>query len=152
MAQLQIGSDLCGVSRLVGRHYEVVSAIYRVLGAKIGKRVYWPGSGFDVLEYDLIDIGDDVVFGSRSVLMTRSIHRSAPIVIKNNAMLADRCLMLPGSTLSQGSVVGTGGLVSEGSVIPVGSVWVGSKGGQAVNVVPEDNSVKGQKMHSAFGK
>lgn len=38
----------------------------RALGAKVGKRVFWPGSGLlGVVEFDLLNIGDDVVFGSR---------------------------------------------------------------------------------------
>lgn len=77
----------------------------RLLGAKVGERVYWPGSGFDVVEYDLIEIGNDVVFGSRSLLMTRSTERSSRITIGDNAMLADRCVVLPGAHLKQGTVL-----------------------------------------------
>jgi acetyltransferase-like isoleucine patch superfamily enzyme len=89
MANLMDGSDLCGVAYLVGRHYEIISSIYRLLGAKVGQRVYWPGSGFDIVEYDLLEIGDDVVFGSRSIIMTRSTERSAKVVIADNAMLGN---------------------------------------------------------------
>lgn len=46
----------------------MVSRLYRLFGSKIGKRVYWPGSGFKVVEYDLFEVGDDVVFGSRSTV------------------------------------------------------------------------------------
>mmetsp|Transcript_37274 Transcript_37274/g.99245 ORF Transcript_37274/g.99245 Transcript_37274/m.99245 type:complete len:111 (-) Transcript_37274:216-548(-) len=38
--------------------------ILRLLGAKVGKRIYWPGSGIEgLVEYDLLEVGDDVVFG-----------------------------------------------------------------------------------------
>ena len=33
-----------------------VAWIYRALGAKIGKRVFFPGSGLRVLEYDLLEV------------------------------------------------------------------------------------------------
>ena len=44
------------MASLLGTHYEGVSRIYRALGATVGARVYWPGSGlklsglFDLLE------------------------------------------------------------------------------------------------------
>jgi hypothetical protein len=47
MGTLLPGGDLGGVSRVIGTHYELVSGIFRALGANIGKNVYWPGSGLD---------------------------------------------------------------------------------------------------------
>jgi hypothetical protein len=44
MARLMPGGDLGKVAPLVGRNLEVVSWIYRMLGAKIGKRIWWPGA------------------------------------------------------------------------------------------------------------
>jgi len=152
MKALLNGTDLCGVAPLVGKHYEIISTIYRSLGAKVGERVYWPGSGFEVVDYDLLEIGNDVVFGSRSVIMTRSVDRAAKVVIGDSAMLADRCVVLPGATLAKGSVLGTGGLARENFHYPMGSVWVGSTRGNAVSVLPEDESVKGKKIFSPFGK
>lgn len=67
-------------AKLVGTHYEIISKIYRALGATIGKRVYWPGSGLDVVEFDLLEIGDDVVFGSRSSVMTSCADRLDRII------------------------------------------------------------------------
>ena len=43
--------DLGGVGVLLGKHYETYSFCLRLLGAKVGKHVYWPGSGVDVTEY-----------------------------------------------------------------------------------------------------
>jgi hypothetical protein len=40
------------------------------MGAKIGKRIYWPGSGVVCEDPELLEIGDDVVFGSRSEILT----------------------------------------------------------------------------------
>ena len=56
MSKLLPGGGLSGVARLVGTHYEIVSIIYRLLGAKVGQRVYWPGSGLDIVEYDLLTV------------------------------------------------------------------------------------------------
>ena len=57
MSKLLPGGGLSGVARLVGTHYEIVSIIYRLLGARVGQRVYWPGSGLDIVEYDLLTVG-----------------------------------------------------------------------------------------------
>ena len=73
---------------ILGSHYEVVSVssdpshaprevltnfhqvVFRAMGAKIGRRVYWPGSSVYCLDPELLDVGDDVVFGSRSEFFT----------------------------------------------------------------------------------
>jgi acetyltransferase-like isoleucine patch superfamily enzyme len=60
------------------------------LGSKIGKNVYWPGSGVDVVEFDLLEIGDDVVFGSRSEILLSTATRMDKVVIEDGCMLADR--------------------------------------------------------------
>ena len=57
---------------------------------QIGKRVYWPGSGLEIVEFDLLTIGDDVVFGSRSVVLTSTTEESKPIVFEAGSMIADR--------------------------------------------------------------
>jgi acetyltransferase-like isoleucine patch superfamily enzyme/acyl carrier protein len=152
MAKLLPGGDLGGVSHLVGTHYGIISIIYRALGAKVGKRVYWPGSGLDIVEYDLLEVGDDVVFGSRSVIMTSTSEHSNRIVLESGAMLADRCIMLPGSTLKQGCVLGSGSLATVDFVGPTGSMWVGNKAGCATMVSPEDLSYKTKSLVSPFGR
>ena len=63
-------------------HYEMVYSyrrqtddpflkiVYRVMGAKIGQCIYWPGSGMYCPDPELLDIWDDLFFfGSRSLLI-----------------------------------------------------------------------------------
>lgn len=152
MARLLPGGSLGGVAKLVGTHYAIVSAIYRLLGSKIGKRIYWPGSGLEIVEYDLLEIGDDVVFGSRSVVLTSSAKRSARVVLEAGCMVADRCVILPGVTLRRGAVLGSGSLAAEGMDIAVGSVWVGSRSGCAINVAPSDPSYATNDTMTPFGR
>jgi acetyltransferase-like isoleucine patch superfamily enzyme len=52
--------------------------------------------GLMIVEFDLLEIGDDVVFGSRSIMMTTSAEKSSKIVINSGAMVADRCVLMPG--------------------------------------------------------
>ncbi|BDA51313.1 probable peroxisomal-coenzyme A synthetase at N-terminal half [Coccomyxa sp. Obi] len=131
MAKLLPGGDLGKVAPLVGRNLELVSCIYRAMGAKIGKRVWWPGSGLDMVEYDLLEIGDDVVFGSRSAVITTDTEESQRVVIGNGAMVADRCVLLPGTRVGRNAVLGSGTLAPKGFDAPGGSVWLGSSGGEA---------------------
>ncbi len=58
--------------------------------------MYWPGSGLEIVEFDLLTVGDDVVFGSRSVVITSSTTCSKRVILENGCMIADRCVILPG--------------------------------------------------------
>lgn len=126
--------DLNGVAPLVGTHYEAISVIYRILGAKIGRRVYWPGSGLDIVEVDLLSVGDDVVFGSRSTLMPADAYEAKPIRIEDGAMLADRCVVLPGVVIGRNTVLGSGALARKNATYEAGGVFVGSRFGDAVRL------------------
>jgi len=140
MERLWSKGHMRDVSKLVGTHYGIVSLIFRAFGSKVGKYVYWPGSGLEIVEYDLLDVGDCVTFGSRSVVMTSTVIRSDNITFESGSMIADRCVVLPGTKMCQGSILGSGGLAAEDFIAPTGSVWVGSSQGSAVNIAPADNS------------
>lgn len=59
--------------------------------------MYWPGSGLEIVEFDLLTVGDDVVFGSRSVVITSSTTCSKRVTFEAGCMIADRCVVLPGT-------------------------------------------------------
>ncbi|KAJ3064506.1 hypothetical protein HDU98_012091 [Podochytrium sp. JEL0797] len=124
--------ELCGTYSLLGRHYQAISAVYRLLGATVGKRIYWPGTPMTIYEHDLLVVGDDVVFGSRSKLMFTDAIESRKIVIGAGAMVADRCVLLPGVTIGKNTMIGTGSLLPKNRHFSVGSTWIGSKNGEAV--------------------
>ncbi|KAG8630866.1 hypothetical protein KVT40_000006 [Elsinoe batatas] len=117
---------------LFGAHYEVTSKIYRAFGAKVGQRVYWPGTGPAVQDFDLLDIGDDVVFGSRSYIQTSDGYGSHTVKVGNGAMISDRVVLLPGTTVGDKTVLGSGALSRRDKSYEPGTVWVGSRGGEAV--------------------
>ncbi len=119
------------VTELVGRHYELVSILFRMLGAKVGKRVFWPGnqpifSG----EFDLLEIGDDVVFGSRSFFCATTIDSAEKIVLCAGSNVADNCVVLPGSVIGKNAVLGSNSLCPEGWYLPEASVWFGARESQ----------------------
>jgi acetyltransferase-like isoleucine patch superfamily enzyme len=120
------------VTDLMGRHYENVSRLYRILGAKVGKRVFWPGNqpvcnGL----FDLLEIGDDAVFGSRSTLLCASVDRLDKIVLCAGANVSDNCVVLPGTVVGRNAVLGSNSISREGAYLPSGSVWFGNTGGES---------------------
>ncbi|KDR80877.1 hypothetical protein GALMADRAFT_241361 [Galerina marginata CBS 339.88] len=119
---------------ILGTHYEIVSIVYRAMGAKIGKRIYWPGSGILCPDPELLDIGDDVVFGSRSALITTDRLGSGKIVIESGAMIADRVILLPKTQVGRGAVMGSGSLGKRNTEYEAGSTWIGNENGEAVRL------------------
>ncbi|KAK4503390.1 hypothetical protein PRZ48_004305 [Zasmidium cellare] len=120
------------LTELFGTHYEATSIFARALGSSVGKRVYWPGTGPSVQDWDLIDVGDDVVFGSRSHLVTSDGAGSDYVRIKSGAMVADRVVLLPGVELGEKVVMGSGALTRRNRQYAPETTWVGSKGGEAL--------------------
>ncbi|KAH8673483.1 hypothetical protein BX600DRAFT_410242 [Xylariales sp. PMI_506] len=127
-------SRLHEMTEILGQHYEGTSTAYRMMGAKVGKRVYWPGTGPSVGDYHLLDVGNDVVFGSRSHIVNSDGISSEPIKIGDNAMIADRVCLLPGVTIGKGAVMGSGSLTRRNKTYEDESTWVGSRGGDAVSL------------------
>lgn len=120
------------MTSMFGQHYEATSVAVRMLGGKIGKRVYWPGTGPSIGDYHLLNIGNDVVFGSRAHLITSDGTSSDKITIGDRAMIADRVTLLPGVEIGERTTMGSGALTRRGNFYASDGVFVGSKGGDAV--------------------
>ena len=114
---------------LMGRHYENVSRLYRLLGAKVGKRVFWPGHQLVTTgTFDLLEIGDDCVFGSRSCLINGTTDRCEKIILCAGANVADNCVVMAGTVVGKNAVLGSNSISPEGMYLPASSVWFGSNG------------------------
>ncbi|POR37392.1 Putative peroxisomal-coenzyme A synthetase-like protein [Tolypocladium paradoxum] len=125
-------SQLQEMTTMFGQHYEATSVALRMLGSKVGKRVYWPGTGPSIGDYHLLDVGNDVVFGSRAHLVTSDGTGSERITIGDRAMIADRACLLPGVDIGEQAVMGSGALTRRGKSYGPGGNFVGSRGGDAV--------------------
>lgn len=69
------------------------------MGAKIGRRIYWPGSGIQYCpDPELLEIGDDVVFGLGPVLMTTDSLGTAKIVVEDGGEEVDEFVGFRGSS------------------------------------------------------
>ncbi|EHK46238.1 hypothetical protein TRIATDRAFT_80644 [Trichoderma atroviride IMI 206040] len=127
-------SRLHDMTAMFGQHYEATSIALRLLGGRIGKRIYWPGTGPGIGDYHLIDIGNDVVFGSRSRFITSDGTGSEKITVEDRVMIADRVCLLPGVTVGTQATMGSGSLTRRGASYAPGGVFVGSKGRDCVHL------------------
>ena len=130
------------VTTLFGLHYEATSTALRMLGAKVGKRVYWPGAGPEIQDYHLLDVGNDVVFGSRSNFLTSDGFGSEKIIIRDNAMIADRVCLLAGADIGAHTIMGSGASTRRGKIYPAWGTYLGSKGGDAVCLTAAGSNTK----------
>ena len=126
------GTAFHKLTDLFGAHYNFTSFAVRAMGGKVGSRVYWPGTGPSIQDFDLLDVGNDVVFGSRSHLVTSDGIGSDFVRIGDGAMVSDRVVLLPGSTLGSKTVMGSGALSRRDKLYAANTTWVGSKQGEAV--------------------
>ena len=142
MSRLLPDGKFCGAGEILGKHYKYTTFIWRALGAKVGERIFWPGSGVHVADgmYDLIEIGDDVVFGSRSRLYPSDALGALPIHIARGANVADRCIIYGGVTLHPEALLGSGGVAPRRTTLNAGSIHVGSRDGRAVMLNPGKSS------------
>lgn len=133
-----------GAIGVIGKHYEYTSIVYRALGAKIGKRVFWPGSGVLVADgmFDLLEVGDDVVWGSRSLVFPGDGAGAIPVRIGAGGNVSDRCVLYAGATLLEDACLGSGSVAGRKTKFGVGSIWVGSRNGAAVMLDPGQNPEK----------
>ncbi len=70
----------------------------------------------------------DVIW--RTQVITTDTKESQKVVIGDGAMVADRCVLLPGTRIGRNAVLGSGTLAPKGFDAPGGSVWLGSSGGE----------------------
>ena len=136
------------LTKLFGSHYEFTSILVRAMGGKVGRRVYWPGTGPSIEDFDLIEIGDDVVFGSRSHIVTSDALGSELIRIGNGAMIADRVVLSPGTVVGDGAVLGSGAFMKRNQKCAPESVWVGNRKGSAICLSSSNTSTQSIKQRS----
>ncbi|KAI1172946.1 hypothetical protein F4777DRAFT_581417 [Nemania sp. FL0916] len=132
MNAIMPNTALLELTHLFGQHYEATSVAIRLLGGKAGQYIYWPGTGPSIGDYELLRVGNNVVFGSRSHFITSDGIGSDYITIKDGAMIADRVVAHPGVIVGQGATLGSGCLTQRGRAYEPNGVYVGSKGGDSV--------------------
>jgi non-ribosomal peptide synthetase-like protein len=100
---------------------------FRLLGARIGRRVYMETTDFS--EFDLATIGDEVALNADCTIQT---HLFEDRVMKMSTIdIAPRCavgaasLVLYDTRMEEGSRLGPLSLLMKGEVLPAGTSWQG---------------------------
>ncbi|KAK3270755.1 hypothetical protein CYMTET_20863 [Cymbomonas tetramitiformis] len=109
---------------------ELLSIRYRLLGAKIGRRVQI--DFFYCVEHDLITVEDNVTFGSKVVLHPADEEVNERIYIEEEANVLDHCLLMPGARVQREAMLGTYSLAAKGATFAPGSIHTGNENGNAV--------------------
>ena len=126
--------------------------IYGLLGAKIGKRCFMSllSLGFGI---DMFAAGEDCWFGSGSVAFPAEQCENGDILLRritvgNGVLLAERCVLSPGSTIGNYCTVGSLTLVPSNQVFRGFSTHVGSPAIQIdCTITRPESTPKKQQSH-----
>jgi non-ribosomal peptide synthetase-like protein len=108
------------------------SWIWRLLGVRVGRKLYDDGCG--VPEKTLVSIGDGCTLNSSTVIQCHSLEdgtfKSGRTVIGSGATLGINAFIHYGVEVGRDVVVGADSFVMKGEQIPAGQHWRGNPAGQ----------------------
>jgi non-ribosomal peptide synthetase-like protein len=104
-----------------------MSFFMRLLGAKIGKRVFFDTTFFT--EFDLIDIGNDVALNSGCTIQTHlfedRVMKMDKLQIHDDCSVGSGAVVLYDTVMEQGSSLADLSLLMKGETLPMYSRWFG---------------------------
>jgi hypothetical protein len=83
-------------------------------------------------EFDLLEIGDDVVFGSRCGIFCSTIDSCEKVIFWAGANISDNTVVLPGSIVGKNAVLGSNTVCPHGCYLPESSIWLGADRGEPI--------------------
>jgi non-ribosomal peptide synthetase-like protein len=99
----------------------------RLLGSRIGRRVYIDTTGF--LEWDLVEIGDRAALNEDSIIQTHlfedRVLKASGARIDANCSVGTDSVVLYDSVMENGAQLGALSLLMKGETLPAGTKWVG---------------------------
>ncbi|MCB5292667.1 Pls/PosA family non-ribosomal peptide synthetase [Arthrobacter sp. SO3] len=100
----------------------------RMLGIKVGRRLFDPGCG--IPEKTLVTIGDDCALNEGTVIQGHSLEdgtfKSDRITLGNRCTLGVTAFVHYGVTMHDGSTLGADGFLMKGEDVPEGTSYVGN--------------------------
>lgn len=116
--------------------------ILRMLGVKVGKRIY--DGGANLTERSLVEIGDDATLNEGSIIQPHSLEEGAFksdfIRIGSGCTLGPSAFVHYGVVMGEGSIVDVDSFVMKGEVLEAYSVWRGNPAKLNRFVVPVDEN------------
>ncbi len=111
--------------------------LHRLLGTKVGKRVFSDTSLFS--EFDLISIGDDVCLNSDATLQTHlyedRIFKVSNVTINSGCNVGVASIVLYNTLMEENSTLGSLSLLMKGERLPSNTEWAGIPA-QSTSVTP----------------
>lgn len=105
-----------------------INVFLRLLGAKIGKRVYTDTT--DITEFDLVTVGDDVALNSECGLQTHlfedRVMKLGAIEVGDRASVGTISIVLYDAVMEAGARLGELSVVMKGERLPADTSWEGS--------------------------
>ncbi len=104
------------------------SMFWRMLGVKVGKRLYYPGAG--IIERTLVTIGDDCALNEGSLIQGHSLEdgtfKSGRIVLGDRCTVGVEAFVHYGVTMGDGSTVEADAFLMKGEDVPYNATYVGN--------------------------
>ncbi|KAJ3332768.1 hypothetical protein HDU76_013180 [Blyttiomyces sp. JEL0837] len=114
------------LDRLLGT--DMMAGYWWLMGAKIGNNVYINST--DVLEYDLLQIDDEVSIGEGAYLAALSMNSSrvslSYVIINERASIGSSSAVMPGSVVERQNILGSSSTAMVGETLTAEHYWEGS--------------------------
>ena len=106
----------------------------RLLGAKVGKRVFLNSS--EVTEFDLVEIGDDVALNADCTIQTHlfedRVMKMSTVRVGPGCSVGSQAVVLYDTEMKEGSSLNSLSLLMKGEILPPWTRWEGSPAARAV--------------------
>ena len=103
-------------------------AYFRLMGAKIGRRVYLDTT--DMTEFDLISIGDDAALNDAAGLQTHlfedRVMKVSHVTVGARATVGSLAIVLYDAVIEDGAELGDLSVLMKGETLAAGTAWEGS--------------------------
>ena len=118
---------------------------YKLMGAKIGKRVQINSKG--IADVSLLEIGDDSVIGGDAIVICHLAEHGKlnlkKTVIGRKVTVGLGCVIMPGSSIGDGSLIAAKAVLSKNTVVPEKSLFAGTPA-KFIKSLGESKDEKGQ--------
>jgi non-ribosomal peptide synthetase-like protein len=110
----------------------------RLLGARIGRRVYIDTTGF--LEWDLVELGDRAALNEDCIMQTHlfedRVLKASRLCIGADCVVGAASVVLYDAEMEDGSRLDALSLVMKGETLPAGTAWHGSPASSRAEPLP----------------
>jgi non-ribosomal peptide synthetase-like protein len=123
----------------------------RLLGARIGRRVYIDTTGF--LEWDLVELGDRAALNEDCIMQTHlfedRVLKASKLRIGADCVVGVASVVLYDAQMEDGARLDALSLVMKGETLPAGTAWLGSPALSKVEPLPARRQGNGTQAYES---